>query len=166
MCSLRRCVITWQRMALVLVAPLIVLTACARAPTPTPAYSPPPTPALTSAPRSTPSPAPISTPAPAAAWSSTEAAAHIGERGTVCGPVVDTRYATGSKGKPTFLNFDRAYPNHIFTVVIWGSDRGNFPANPESYYRGKTVCATGLIESYRAKPQIIAGYGNQLQVAR
>ena len=39
-----------------------------------------------------------------ASWASKDAADHVGERGTICGPVVDTRYATGSNGKPTFLN--------------------------------------------------------------
>ena len=101
---------------------------------------------------------------PATSFSSSQAASHVGERGTVCGPVVDTRYATGSRGKPTFLNFDRPYPNHIFTVVIWGSDRGNFPSRPETYYRGKEVCATGLIETYQGKPQIIARNGSQLAI--
>ncbi len=106
------------------------------------------------------------TPPSATSWPSSTAASHVGERGTVCGPVVDSRYATGSKGKPTFLNFDRAYPNHTFTVLIWDSDRGNFPARPESYYKGKEVCATGLIESYQGKPEIIAKGGSQLDLAR
>ena len=33
-----------------------------------------------------------------------EAKYHIGERTTVYGVVASTNYATGSKGKPTFLN--------------------------------------------------------------
>ena len=99
-------------------------------------------------------------------WSSSNAVNYIGERGTVCGPVVDTRYATGSNGKPTFLNFDRSYPNHTMVVVIWGSDRSSFPNNPENYYKGKNVCATGLIESYKGKPEIIARDSNQLELQR
>ena len=101
-----------------------------------------------------------------ATWTSTNAARHIGERGTICGPIVDSRYAASSKGSPTFLNFDRAYPNHTMVVVIWGSDRGAFPTNPQSFYKGKDVCATGLIESYQGKPEIIARNGNQLQIQR
>lgn len=118
-----------------------------------------------------PKPAPAATPASAQStvgisWPSSGAASHIGQRGTVCGPVVDSRYATGSKGKPTFLNFDKAYPNHTFVVLIWGSDRGSFPSSPETYYKGKQVCATGLIESYQGKPEIIAKSGSQLVFAR
>jgi len=104
--------------------------------------------------------------AASSSWSSKDASNHVGERGTVCGPVVDTRYATGSKGKPTFLNFDRAYPNHTMVVVIWGSDRGDFPGNPETYYKGKDVCATGLIESYKGKPKIVARDGDQHGIQR
>ncbi len=95
-----------------------------------------------------------------------DAANHVGERGTLCGPVVDTRYATGSNGKPTFLNFDRDYPDHTLVVVIWGSDRGALPSNPQTYYKGKEVCATGLIESYKGKPEIIARNGDQLEIQR
>ena len=97
--------------------------------------------------------------------SSSDAISHVGDRATVCGTVVDSRYATGSKGKPTFLNFDRAYPNHLFTVVIWGSERGNFPKNPERHYLNKRVCAAGLIETFRGKAQIIARNASQLQVS-
>jgi DNA/RNA endonuclease YhcR with UshA esterase domain len=99
-------------------------------------------------------------------WSSSNAVNHIGERGTVCGPIVDTRYATGTNGKPTFLNFDRNYPNHTMVVLIWDSNRSAFPSNPEDYYKGKKVCATGLIESYKGKPQIIARDSNQLELQR
>ena len=95
-----------------------------------------------------------------------EASRHVGSRKIVCGPIVDTRYATSSNGKPTFLNFDKAYPNHPFVVVIWGSDRGKFPDKPERHYKGSNVCASGLIESYKGKPQIIARSESQLEVQR
>jgi len=44
-----------------------------------------------------------------------EAAKHIGEKATVCGVVASARYASRSKGQPTFLNLDKPYPNQIFT---------------------------------------------------
>jgi hypothetical protein len=52
-----------------------------------------------------------------------EAKDHIGETRTVCGKVVSTHYASGSKGQPTFLNLDEPYPKEVFTILIWGSDR-------------------------------------------
>ncbi len=93
---------------------------------------------------------------------SVEAAQHVGQRGTVCGTVADTSYATSSRGKPTFLNFDKPYPNHPFVVVIWDSDRGRFPKDPEKFYKGKTICATGLVERYQGKPEIVATSSTQL----
>ena len=93
-----------------------------------------------------------------------EARSHVGERATICGNVVDSRYSSGSSGRPTFLNFEKAYPNHLFVVVIWGDDRSKFPSQPESHYRGERVCATGLIDLYSGKPQIIARSPSQLAI--
>ena len=50
--------------------------------------------------------------------SANDAKDHIGETATVCGSVVSTRYAAGTKGQPTFLNLDKPYPNQTFTVLI------------------------------------------------
>jgi hypothetical protein len=67
--------------------------------------------------------------------SSAEAKDHVGETATVCGSVVSTHYAPGTKGQPTFLNLDKPYPIHIFTVLIWGEKRSKF-GTPESEYKG------------------------------
>lgn len=84
-----------------------------------------------------------------------EARDHIGERITVYGPVVDTYYASGSSGRPTFLNIGNAYPNpNRLTVVIWGTNRGKFAQPPEDYFLGKTVCVTGLVVAHDGVPQI------------
>ncbi len=80
---------------------------------------------------------------------------HIGEEATVCGKVVSARYAASSRGRPTFLNLDRPHPNQVFTVIIWGKNRASF-GKPEEKYRGKEICVTGKIETYRGKPQIEA----------
>jgi len=95
--------------------------------------------------------------------SAVEAKDHIGETATVCGNAVSTRYAASTRGQPTFLNLDKPYPNQIFTVVIWGSDRSKFGA-PESDYNGKRICVTGKITKYRNVPQIIAERPQQIQV--
>lgn len=82
-----------------------------------------------------------------------EAKQHIGEIATVCGVVADARYAEKTKGSPTFLNLDKAYPNAIFTAVIWGSDRAKF-GKPEVEFKGKRICVTGKIEEYRGAPEM------------
>jgi len=93
-----------------------------------------------------------------------EAKYHIGERATVYGAVVDTHWASGSKGKPTFLNIGRPYPDpDRFTVVIWIDYRANFPQAPEVYYLGKTVYITGLITQYEGIPEIEVKDPSQIQ---
>ncbi len=90
-----------------------------------------------------------------------EAKDHVGENQTVCGKVVSTRYASGSKGQPTFLNLDEPYPKEIFTILIWGEDRSKF-GTPETDYRDKNVCVTGKITSYRGTPEIVATEPSQI----
>jgi hypothetical protein len=88
-----------------------------------------------------------------ATLSAKDAKNHIGEVATVCGHVVSTRYAAASRGRPTFLNLDEPYPHQVFTILIWGNDRGRF-GQPEATYRGKDGCATGKIQSYRGGAEI------------
>jgi DNA/RNA endonuclease YhcR with UshA esterase domain len=95
--------------------------------------------------------------------SASEAKDHIGETATVCGDVVSTRYAASTKGQPTFLNLDKAYPNQIFTVLIWGSNRSKF-GTPEIDYKAKRVCVTGKITEYRGTPEIVTNDPGQLKV--
>lgn len=78
---------------------------------------------------------------------------HVGENATVCGEVASAHYAQQSRGSPTFINLDKPYPNQIFTVVIWGSDRPKFD-HPETTYSGKKICVTGRITQYRESPEI------------
>ena len=92
----------------------------------------------------------------ASSISSRDANSYISQIATVCGPVVDSRFAAASKGQPTFLNFDYPYPNHTFTIVIWGQNRTNFSSPPEKKYMSKNICIDGYIDSYNGKPQIEA----------
>ncbi len=93
-----------------------------------------------------------------------DAEKYFGKTETVCGQVASATHAVRSKGQPTFLNLDESYPNQIFTVVIWGSDRGKFSEPTEKLYRGKTICVTGKITSYRGKPQIVVKDPKQIVV--
>jgi micrococcal nuclease len=94
-----------------------------------------------------------------------EAKNHVGEKVTVCGKVVSTHFAGRSRGQPTFLNLDEPYPNQIFTIVIWGSDRPKF-GDPEAKYRDKDVCVTGKITSYQGVPEIAANDPSQIEIHR
>jgi hypothetical protein len=95
--------------------------------------------------------------------SASEAKNHIGERATVCGNVASTHYAAGSRGSPTFINLDKPYPNQIFTVLIWGSDRKKF-GDPEETYQNKHICVTGKITDYKGVPEIVAYEPLQIKI--
>ena len=93
-----------------------------------------------------------------------EAINHIGQQATVCGNVTSTHFASRSKGQPTFIDLNSPYPNQIFTVFIWGSDRGKFSSAPETYYNSKNICVRGLIVRYRGTPEIIVRDPSQISV--
>ena len=95
-----------------------------------------------------------------------EAKNHVGQTATVCGQVASTNYAARTRGRPTFLNLDRPYPNQIFTVVIWGENRDKFLTPPELTFRDKNVCVTGDIKSYRGSPEIIVTDTSQIQIEK
>jgi DNA/RNA endonuclease YhcR with UshA esterase domain len=92
-----------------------------------------------------------------------EAKDHVGERVTVCGKLASTRYASKSKGQPTFLNLDQPYLQKIFTVVIWGNDRSKF-GEPESKYQDQNICVTGKITSFHGEPEIAANQPDQIEI--
>ena len=93
-----------------------------------------------------------------------EAIQHLGEHATVCGTVANAKYASRSRGRPTFLNLDRPYPNHVFTILIWGEHRAKF-GQPERDLDGERVCATGTITAYKGRAQIIVESPGQLRRA-
>ena len=89
----------------------------------------------------------------------------VNQSKTVCGPVVRTTFAQTTNGQPTYLDLGRAYPDPArFSVLIWGSQRANFPSEPETFYRGKTICATGKIVTYKGTLQVEARTAAQIQV--
>ena len=106
--------------------------------------------------------APPSAMADSARVSPVDAINHVGEMATVCGRVASARYATSTKGQPTFLNLDKPYPNHVFTAVIWGRDRASFPYAPESL-ADRQICVTGTIQAYRGKAEIKVSESSQIQ---
>src|SRR5271165_234416 len=88
-----------------------------------------------------------------------QAKAHEGENATVCGTVASERTATSSRGEPTFINLDSAYPNQLFTILVWGDDRKNVGELPRV---GSHVCAKGLITDYHGVPEVVVRSSGQL----
>jgi len=92
----------------------------------------------------------------------TEAKQQIGETATVCGVVASGRYSERTRGSPTFLDIDGAYPRQLFSIVIWGENRAKFGA-PEQQLRNKRVCVTGRIQAYQGKAEILASEPRQIE---
>jgi len=83
----------------------------------------------------------------------------------VCGTVASSHYAEKTKGSPTFLNLDEAYPKQIFTIVIWGIERSKF-GKPETTYQNTKVCVTGEITQFKGTPEINATDPTQIVVQK
>jgi hypothetical protein len=84
-----------------------------------------------------------------------EAYRYIGKEATVCGRVADATWMERIRGRPTFLNLGASYPGQTFTVVIWDDARGRFETAPHVLFAGADICVTGLVETYKGKPQIV-----------
>jgi hypothetical protein len=78
---------------------------------------------------------------------------YIGEIKTVCGLVSSVSNIDSSKNVPIFINLGPAYPDQIFTIVIWKEWQDSLDINLRKL-RNKTVCVEGMIDSYRDIPQI------------
>ncbi len=110
-------------------------------------------------------PTPTDTPEPSGIdWR--QAAKYQGQEVTICGPVVGTHYASGSNGRPTFLNIGEDYPSpNRFTVLIWGYNRDNFSQKPEEIYAGLTICVHGRVEIYEGVAEIEAEQPGQISIS-
>jgi len=118
-----------------------------------------PTDSVTLLPTSTPRPTEIRP----ACVSSAEAVSHVGEHITVCGVVSGVSYRPDVNGQPTFINFDRPFPNHTFTALVWGDRRSSFNPPPEVRFgEGTTVCVDGLVELYQGTPEIVVDNPSQI----
>ena len=94
-----------------------------------------------------------------------EAKDHVGERATVCGKVVGIHYTVSSRGRKIFLDLDVAFPNHIFSILVWlDTARSRFANKDTNTYDKKDVCITGLIKSYKGRPEIVASHPEQIKI--
>ena len=93
-----------------------------------------------------------------------DADSHIGRAAEVCGSVASASYLPSENGRPTFLNFERAYPNQVFTAVIFGDHRSIFSTPPEEHYLNRKICVTGRIENHQGTPQIRVSSSGQIKM--
>jgi hypothetical protein len=93
-----------------------------------------------------------------------EAKHHEGEEAMVCGFVAGAQYARAATGQPTFLDFERPFPDEAFRAVIWSEDRDRFMDQPETTYIRRNLCVTGTIQLFAATPEIIVRNPAQLSL--
>lgn len=82
-------------------------------------------------------------------------AAHFIDKGKkvkICGTVVS---AYKSRKNNVFLNFDKKYPNQIFTVTIFSSNLPNFSYSPNLYLIDKKICVYGKVSEYRGVASMV-----------
>jgi len=85
---------------------------------------------------------------------------YVGQEKIVEGFIAD---GYKSKTNTVFLNFEKPYPSHCFTAVIFSSALINFPENPQTYYDGKAARVKGVIKEYNGKPEIILNDRSQIE---
>jgi len=94
-----------------------------------------------------------------------EAIEHLEETNTVCGTIASAKYVVDAPGSPTYLNFDRPFPDQSCSVIIDEATRARFKVAPEKAFRGKLVCVTGVIMTdYRGRAQIAVSNPAQIVV--
>ena len=105
-----------------------------------------------------------------------EMAQHLGQEITAQGKVKDYYRVTGAgAGKPTLFLFEGAAAmtagpmvSDLETpggsaVLIWREDSKNFPEGFRELYKGKTICVTGTVETFKDNPVIIAKDQSQIE---
>jgi hypothetical protein len=85
--------------------------------------------------------------------SCSETSRHYGETITCRIDRAYCDYRPDIGGQPTFCN-DAPYPNHDFTLLVWGSDWSDLD--------GRCLLVTGEVVRYRGKPEIIAESRSQV----
>lgn len=89
---------------------------------------------------------------------SSETSGKIGQNALVTGYVAEVNV----REKVAYLNFEKRYPDNIFTAVV-------FPDKYELFgdlnkFKGKNVEVRGRIGQYRGKPQIILNGKEQIKI--
>ena len=91
-----------------------------------------------------------------------QAREHDGETATVCGVAQNEHTAATTRGKPTFIDLDSAFPYQIFSILVWDDDRPNVGELPHT---GSKVCVTGVINYYHGVPRIVVKNSGQFGIA-
>ena len=87
-----------------------------------------------------------------------DAADYVSKVVTVSGYIADVNV----REKVAYLNFTRNYPDNDFTAVVFANKFSEF--GDLNVYLNKTVEVTGLVGTFRNKPQIVLDSKEQIKV--
>ena len=86
----------------------------------------------------------------------------IGKMETVCGAASRIQLARKNHLKPMFVTLGKPDRDHAFEIVIVKNDLPRFGQKPDTW-KGKRICARGLVRSYDDHPIIIASSPGQVR---
>lgn len=90
---------------------------------------------------------------------------NIGKLRTVCGKIQSTYIYSNTGSQIIYLNMGGEYPNHTFTGLIWySSNKDNFNGRPDKKYKMRNICISGVITTFKNKPQIQIDFENQIEI--
>jgi serine/threonine protein kinase len=96
----------------------------------------------------------------------TDLLARVGRRVTIVGQIIDVHEATTRYGQPyVFFNFGD-WRRGAFQLVVWSGALGllNAEGLRTSSYRGKWISITGILSSYKGRPQVEVEMPSQIEV--
>ncbi|WP_210472280.1 hypothetical protein [Vibrio crassostreae] len=99
---------------------------------------------------------------PTGAITSDMSSQYVGTLQLVCGEV--SQVTVFSQG--TYLNFDKQFPDTVFTGVIWNSDSKNVLTGEASFYDylNQKVCVSGKVGVYNGRFQVVVKSSSQLKI--
>jgi endonuclease G len=99
---------------------------------------------------------------PKGKFNTIQAKYHVGDKVSICGTVVSTKFS--EKSGATFINLDRKFPDQIFTVQIWKDSRVNFSYKPEEFLMNKVICVTGKVEEREGNLVMTISNESQIEI--
>lgn len=89
----------------------------------------------------------------------------VGEKATIKGSVESINQSKDSKGKPTFIDLDYAYPNKDrVTIIVWEENLNKLRETIDGLVYGDIVYVTGTIEMYDGVAQIEVSDSSQIEI--
>lgn len=93
-----------------------------------------------------------------------EAANHLGEVNEVCGFCISVTYENDKKGSPAVLDFEKKYPEQVFSIIIYNYNLKKFNKSLEELFLNKAVCVKGEIDAIKGIPFIVVSEPAQIKI--